>query len=141
MAFFAYALVLAPWLVILWFLYRQYCGQDRVGADILDALDREDDCEDLGMDSTWHKPCVRKWAYEAKAKFGEMKDTRANRLMISDWLRRQLNETDMRKLDIARYSPYMLELALIPLEDCIIAQRAGTSRLVAARKAAITPLR
>lgn len=72
---------------------------------------------------------VARVAIELKVKFGLVRDTEANHLMMSDHARKYMVEHGVRPSHITQIYPVAVRMALIPSEDEVLgAQMAGTRR-------------
>ncbi|UQZ09605.1 hypothetical protein [Freshwater macrophyte associated tombus-like virus 2] len=86
---------------------------------------------------------VPRWSMDAaiaaKAKFGELRYSNANRLIVDGFVRKWLKEEepDMRNLDIVRFTPIAVELALTPTLMAVAAQQYSADRHVMARRGAV----
>lgn len=80
---------------------------------------------------------ARMAAYEFKAEFGEMKYTKANRLIAGDWVRRHFRASGMRYVDIVRHMDIAVELCLLPTEQAVRSSQLAATREVRERRAAV----
>jgi len=68
-------------------------------------------------------------AVECRIKFGLMRDTKANRLIVGNWLRIWLSERpDLRKVDQMRHYPMALEACFVPTQEDVEAVEFRESR-------------
>jgi hypothetical protein len=61
------------------------------------------------------------WVHAARAKFGLLTDSAANRLVLGDWLRKALLEEGVRPTHVSLHVPILIELCLIPTDSDIYA--------------------
>lgn len=87
---------------------------------------------------------VPRWSMDAaiaaKAKFGELKYNNANRIIVDGFVRKWLKEEnpDMRTIDIVRFSPIAVELALTPTVPAVMAHGYSLDASVRERRGAIS---
>lgn len=79
----------------------------------------------------------RELAYRFKAAHGELKYSKANRIIASDWCRMTMKEENVRAVDIVRHLALAVELCLTPTRDTVIAAQYAASREVRRRRAAV----
>jgi len=87
-------------------------------------------------------PHVSKIAIEAaiaaKVRFGELRYNNANRVIVSEFVREHIMALpDIRKSDVLFHAPMATELALLPTEASLLAQRFAEDALVRGRRAAV----
>lgn len=111
-------------------LYRRY-QLDTIdyGSDIVE--DNDDECPE-SVSPYGHM--VTKYRLWARAQFGLLEDTKANRMVLSEAIRRQMREDNVRDADISRYFTTCVELALVPTRQDIRGRRIGANRTARARK-------
>jgi len=96
----------------------------------LDSFDEDDD----DVNQPVFSQVAQAAAVECRIKFGLMRDTKANRMIVSGWLRSWLSErVDMRKVDQARHYPMALEACFVPTLEDVAAARFRESRTRNAR--------
>lgn len=102
------------------------------GALLVRDVDGDPDNE--GLKST---RAARLAAYAFKAQFGDMKYTKANRIIAGDWIRNHFRDQDMRHYDIAMHVPIAVELALLPTVFTVDAANLADDRAVRKRRGAV----
>jgi hypothetical protein len=70
---------------------------------------------------------------EARAHFGMMSATEANRIIVGDWMRRKCAEVHVRKNHIAKLLPSAIIWFFVPTEEDILAERIRGADLVRER--------
>lgn len=77
---------------------------------------------------------VTKYRNWARANLGLLEDTKVNRIILSEALRKQMRLDNVRDADISKYLGTCIELALTPTRMDLRARKLGASRRVQARK-------
>jgi len=91
--------------------------------------------DDPGRYST---PLQREVAWMFKEKFGEVSNSKANRILAGEFVREHfLAKTDMRTVDRVRMAPLAIELCVTPVRDAVRAVELGTTDTLAARRKAV----
>lgn len=67
----------------------------------------------------------------ARAKLGDLRETAANRLVVSRVIRDTMSEWGMRPSHVAFYAPTAVELYFIPTEQMVVAKQIRDSRVKA----------
>lgn len=104
-----------------YYMYRHAC--EHVHDELIVNTERDEDALDGDA------KVVAKYRHYARSKVGLVADTPVNRLMLSELIRKQMLEDNMRHADITKYLQYCIELALVPTRHEIQARRVGASKL------------
>ncbi len=82
-------------------------------------------------------------AMAAKEKFGDMKYTNANRLVVGEFVRKWLRSEhpDLRTVDLVRHATIAIELALLPTQTSVLMAGFSKDVLVRERRATINAAR
>ena len=91
----------------------------------LEAMDEfEEDEIDNAHKMSHHPIIVLDAVAETRLKFGLLKDTRANRLIVFSFIRDYYNDKkDMRRCDKNKFTPLAVEMAFLPSRSDILAHR------------------
>jgi len=88
------------------------------------ALVAMDEFEEEECDDPSHPTIVMDAVAETRLKFGLLKDTRANRLIVFSFIRDYYNnKKDMRRCDKNKFTPLAVEMAFLPSRSDILAYR------------------
>lgn len=92
-----------------------------------ELLSAEGNGEDVGVSdgvasARRRSPFINALAQEARAKFGLMSRTEANRMIVGDWMRKYCVEQHVRTKHIAKLVPIAIVWYFVPTESDIIAE-------------------
>jgi len=108
----------------------------------LEAMDEfEEDEMDGARKMSDHPIIVLDAVAETRLKFGLLKDTRANRLIVFSFIRDYYNDKkDMRRCDKNKFTPLAVEMAFLPSASDIMAYRLRKTSAFTKRAQAVTTL-
>lgn len=95
------------------------------------------------IEGTTEPVLVHRWSHEAsiaaKAQFGDLRYNNANRVIVGDFVRKWLRDEypDIRNVDLVRFVPMAIELALLPSVSSVCAQEFSTDKTVCKRRALV----
>lgn len=78
---------------------------------------------------------VTKYRLWARAEYGVPRDTPANRIIVSEGIRRKMKADNVRDCDISRYFSAAVEMTFVPTRSDIRARRMGAGRTARSLKA------
>jgi len=80
------------------------------------------------------------WVHQIRAQFGCLPDTGANRIMVAEWLRKELLAAGVRPSHVSLHVPIVVIASMTPLDSDIHAARLASSRARQARIRAAAPV-
>ncbi len=128
----AFAVVMVCTLRLIW----KWCNRGPTwGQVVVDDIDRALD----GIEPRRVPKVAMEAAMEAKAHYGEMRYNAANRIVVAEFVRKWYKATkpDMRAVDIVKYTPMAVQLALTPSAAEVEAQQYADDGFVRDRRAAV----
>jgi hypothetical protein len=127
---------LGSW-VLAYFLGARYDVGASKAAEELNEEDesdlQEDGIDDVKNPSDQPTRFVIVLVREARAKFGLMSASEANRIVVGDWMRRRCSEAKVRNTHIVRLVPSAIVWFFVPTSDDILAERIRGASLVRER--------
>lgn len=76
------------------------------------------------VNTKWrYRKALAKWIVMARVKFGAISDSKANRLVVDQWVRETMDKSRMRKVDILKVHPMVCEAVFVPSHSQIAAKR------------------
>lgn len=118
-----------------WFVTRPSIDpMELYAASVIGEIDAMDDDDEVLHECKGSNRVPAAAATECRLKFGLLRDTKANRLVVGSWLREWLAaRPDMRKVDQMRHYPMALEACFVPTQEDVLAAKFRATRVREAR--------
>lgn len=96
-----------------YYLDREYSREVVAAVNAVDNLELDEKQFEIPGTTRfqWH------WVHKLRSKFGLCTDSRANRQMFAEWLRREWKEHGMRPSHISKYHMKVVIIALTPMDS------------------------